>query len=29
MGANAARHAEQRSSWTNVAAKAVAAYVDR
>jgi glycosyltransferase involved in cell wall biosynthesis len=28
MGANAARHAEQRSSWANVAAKAVAAYVE-
>jgi glycosyltransferase involved in cell wall biosynthesis len=27
MGANAARHAEQQSSWSSVAAKALAAYV--
>jgi glycosyltransferase involved in cell wall biosynthesis len=27
MGASAARHAEQRSSWASVATKAVAAYV--
>jgi glycosyltransferase involved in cell wall biosynthesis len=27
MGANAARHAEQRASWASVAAKAVAAYI--
>lgn len=29
MGANAARHAEQQSSWAGVAAKALAAYVSR
>jgi glycosyltransferase involved in cell wall biosynthesis len=29
MGANAARHAEQRSSWSDVAAKAVEAYLGR
>ena len=29
MGANAARHAEQQSSWSSVAARAVAAYLDR